>query len=161
MLYSYTVVGLRKLWTRSRRSAKALTVHAVGAVLFDWRITMKLNERYNTMDVCKALDKASKSYREIFDEMKADGVRKKFFDTMVFDGLICEDPKATVVFTRALDGKRFEGEVKLSSSCGGKVSPCWVEQVTYTAYADSGFSRFSVCDQNGKRIFTIKHEKSA
>lgn len=121
---------------------------------------MKLNERYNTMEVCRALDKASKAYGEVFEEMKTEQVHKKFFDTMEFNGLICEDPKATVVFTRALDGKRFEGEVKLSADNGGTVSPCWVQQATYTAYANMDFTRFTVYNERGQLDFQIAHKKA-
>jgi hypothetical protein len=122
---------------------------------------MKLNERYSTFEVCEALDKASKSYREVFKEMKAKQVHKMFFDTMESDGLICEDPKSTVVFTRALDGKRFEGEVKLSASYGGTVSPCWVQKATYTAYANTNFTAFTVYNEQGRKVFERKAQKTA
>ena len=122
---------------------------------------MKLNERYTTFDICKAIDNACPTYRGVFAQMEQEGVHKKFFKVFESGGLICEDPNATVIFTRKVDGARFEGEVKLSALYDGKTSPCWVEQVTYTAYADRNYTQFSVCNQSGKKIFSIKHEKSA
>lgn len=122
---------------------------------------MKLNERYSTFEVCKALDKASRIYADVFAEMKQNQTHKMFFDVMEFDGLICEDPKATVVFTRALDGKRFEGEVKISASYGGTVHPCWVQKATYTAYANTNFTSFTVYNEQGRKVFERKAQKTA
>lgn len=122
---------------------------------------MKLNVRYKIFDVYEAIDKAGGTYRQVFDQMKSDNVHKRFFPTFEFDGIICPDPNATVIFTRAVDGKRFEGEVKLSSAYGGKVSPCWVEQVTYTAYANRDFTQFTVYDARGNVDLKVNHEKTA
>ncbi len=120
---------------------------------------MKLNERYNIFEVYEAIDKAGGTYRQVFDLMKKEGTHKRFFKTFEFDGIICPDPNATVIFTRAVDGKRFEGEVKLSHAFGGKVSPCWVQQATYTAYANMDFTRFTIYNERGGLDFKIDYKK--